>query len=110
MDKFTEFYILGLDGKAINYPQELSQGETGKLLVGIVNREQETAIYWIEVVIGDVTNNPYGKVTLKDSQKWEEKISFTLYHTGDNQKVEFRLFRQEYPGIYLNLHLWTNVR
>lgn len=110
MDKFTEFYILGLDGKAINYPQELSKGETGKLLVGIVNREQETATYWIEIIVDDVTTNPYGKVTLEDRQKWEEEVSFTLYHAGENQKVEFRLFRQEYPSVYLNLHLWTNVR
>ncbi len=109
-DKLTEFYILGLDGKAVNYPQELSKGETGKLLVGIVNREQETATYWVEIIIDGITNTSYGKVTLEDRQKWEEEISFTPYHTGDKQKVEFRLFRQEYPGVYLNLHLWTNVR
>jgi len=28
-EKFTEFYILGLDGKSIDYPEELIVGERG---------------------------------------------------------------------------------
>ena len=41
-EKFTEFYILGIEGKAENYPEELSVGEGGRLTIGLVNHEQET--------------------------------------------------------------------
>ena len=41
--ELTEFYILGLEGKAIDYPDELMVGEEGKVLMGIINREQELA-------------------------------------------------------------------
>ena len=39
-EKFTEFYILGLEGQAIEYPKEMKVGEQGRVLVGIINREQ----------------------------------------------------------------------
>ena len=56
-ERFTEFYILGLSGKAIDYPTELVVGEERKLIVGIINREREAATYRIEVVIDGVKNN-----------------------------------------------------
>jgi len=40
-ERFTEFYILGLNGKAMDYPSELKLGEGGKVIVGIANREHE---------------------------------------------------------------------
>ena len=40
-ERFTEFYIEGLKGKAADYPEELVVGGEGKVIVGIINREQE---------------------------------------------------------------------
>ena len=65
---FTEFYILGLQGKAIDYPEALMVGEEGKVLVGIINREREIATYWLEVAIDGVKNNEVGAVTLMDGE------------------------------------------
>lgn len=31
-ERFTEFYILGLEGKADNYPDELTVGEEGRVI------------------------------------------------------------------------------
>jgi uncharacterized membrane protein len=42
-ERFTEFYILGTDGKAMGYPQNLALGQEGSVIVGITNREHETA-------------------------------------------------------------------
>ena len=44
-ERFTEFYIEGLEGKAADYPEELVVGEEGKVIVGIINREHETVPY-----------------------------------------------------------------
>lgn len=48
-ERFTEFYILGLEGRAERYPTQLMVGEEGKVRVGIIDREHETASYWVEV-------------------------------------------------------------
>ncbi|MFC2002628.1 DUF1616 domain-containing protein [Chloroflexota bacterium] len=44
-ETFTEFYILGMEGKAENYPKELVVGEEQTVIVGIINREHESVIY-----------------------------------------------------------------
>ncbi len=109
-EKFTEFYILGLDGKAIDYPEELIVGEEGKVKVGIINREQETATYWVEVAIEGAESNEVGIVTLEDGEKWEGVVGFSPDRVGDNQKVEFLLYKQWWNGVYQRLHLWVDVK
>ena len=109
-EKFTEFYILGLDGKAIDYPEELIVGEEGKVKVGIINREQETATYWVEVAIEGVKSNEVGMVTLEDGERWEGVVGFAPDRVGDNQKVEFLLYKQGWDGVYQRLHLWVDVK
>jgi len=109
-EKFTEFYILGLDGKAIDYPGELIVGEEGKVKVGIISREQETATYWVEVAIEGAKSNEVGMVTLEDGEKWEGIVGFVPGRVGDNQKVEFLLYKQGWNGVYQRLHLWVDVK
>ncbi len=110
VEEFTEFYILGLGGKATGYPEELMVGEEGKVMVAIVHREQEIATYRVVVTIGGVKNNEVGAVTLKDGEKWEGIVGFTPDKAGDNQKVEFLLYRQGWDGVYQRLHLRVDVR
>ncbi len=40
-EAYTEFYLLGPDGKAANYPTKLTIGEVGTVITGIVNHENE---------------------------------------------------------------------
>jgi len=109
-EKFTEFYILGLDGKAIDYPDGLMVGEEGKVLVGIINREQAQATYRVEVAIEGVKSNAVGMVTLGDGEGWEGVVGFVPGRVGDNQKVEFLLYKQGWDGVYQRLHLWVDVQ
>jgi len=108
-ERFTEFYIEGLGGKAAGYPEELVLGEEGKVIVGIINREHETLTYRVEVVIDGIENNEVEPVTLDHDEKWEGMVAFTPDKTGDNQKVEFLLYKQGQKEVYQRLHLWVNV-
>ena len=107
---FTEFYIEGLEGKAADYPKELVMGEEEKVIVGIINREHETVTYRVEVAIDGVKNSEVGPVALDHDGEWEEIVGFTPGRAGDNQKVEFLLYKQGQNEVYQRLHLWVDVR
>jgi len=109
-EKFTEFYVLGLEGKAIDYPRELKVGEEGRVIVGIINREHETVNYWVEVRIDGVSENQVGPLELKYDEEWEKIVSFTPDRAGDSQEVEFLLYKDKESEPYLKLHLWVNVK
>ncbi len=109
-ERFTEFYIEGLESKAAGYPSELTVGEEGKVIVGIINREHETVTYRVEVAIDGIKNNEVELVALDHDGEWEEIIGFTPDKAGDNQKVEFLLYRQGQKEVYQRLHLWVDVR
>lgn len=108
--RFTEFYILGLEGKATDYPKELAVGEKGSVIVGIINREHETVSYRVEVRIGGVKNNEVGPAELENDGKWEQEVSFVPQVAGEKQKVEFLLYKNGEAKPYLEpLRLWVDV-
>ncbi len=110
-EKFTEFYVLGLDGKAENYPRELIVGEEGKVILGIVNHEHEdNLVYRVEITIDGEVNDTIGPLTLPDEEKWQSEVSFTPYEVGDNQKVEFVLYKQGEDKPYRSLYLRVDVK
>ena len=48
-EAFTEFYILGPDGKADNYPTNLTLGQNGTVIIGIVNHEHRNVTYYVQI-------------------------------------------------------------
>ena len=109
-ERFTEFYILGLSGEAEGYPKLLALGEEGKVVVGIINREQEVVTYRVEVKIDLVIINEVGPVTLEHDEKWEKIAGFTPDRAGDKQRIEFLLYKQGQSEVYQGLYLWVNVQ
>ena len=109
-ERFTEFYILGLEGKAENYPREVVVGQEAKVIVGIINRERETVSYRVEVTIDGIRYNEIDSIVVPHEGKWEREVSFTPAKLGDNQKVEFVLYKKGQSQPYRLLHLWVNVR
>ncbi len=109
-EKFTEFYMLGVSGKATDYPKELSVGEEGKVIVGVVNREYEPVSYKIEVVVNGVKSKEIGPIMLEHGNEWKEVVGFTPDRTVGTQKVEFLLYKQGRSEVYKSLHLWIKVR
>ena len=108
-ERFTEFYLLGADGQIANYPQELAIGERGQVIIGIINQEHETVTYRVEVMVDGVKNNEAGPVTLEHDEQWQAPLDFTPDKAGEDQKVEFLLFKNEGSQPYLRLHFWVDV-
>lgn len=111
-ERFTEFYILGLGGKANNYPREVIVGREAKVILGIVNREHQTASYRVIITINNQFNSQLDIGSLAHMEKWEKIVSFIPKEIGDNQKVEFYLYKDNQPQPYHKepLRLYINVR
>lgn len=107
-EKFTEFYILGPDGKADSYPRELAVGEQGSVIIGIVNREHvDNLSYYVEIRIDGELIDITSPITLDHNKKWEQPLDFCPLKAKPNQKVEFTLYKANKP--YEECHLWLNV-
>jgi uncharacterized membrane protein len=89
-DSFTEFYILGLNGKADGYPKTLKAGDTGALIVGVVKSEHADVNYQVFVKMDDVITGKIEPVML-----------------ATNQKVQFLLYKDEGVNPYLPLNPCT---
>ncbi|MFC1940374.1 DUF1616 domain-containing protein [Chloroflexota bacterium] len=110
-ERFTEFYILDLQGKVVKYPKEIAVGEEERVIVGITNHEYETVEYWIEVRINGIRNNEMGSIALNHDEIWEGKVSFTPQIAGENQQVEFLLYKNGQAKPCLEpLRLWLSVK
>jgi uncharacterized membrane protein len=106
-EKFTEFYILGPNGKASDYPTNLTAGKTGNVIVGIVNHEYKNTNYKLVLKLNNKTLNEQN-ITLANNQKYENTFNFTA-GTGEKQKLEFLLYKlPDENNAYRSLHLWIN--
>jgi len=110
-ERFTEFYILGLDSIAANYPNELTVGEEGEVILGIVNHEHEDLLtYQVEILVDGRSSNLIELPALAHGERWEDEVGFVPQQVGDNQKVEFILYKNGEKDPYSLLYLWINVR
>jgi len=108
-ESFTEFYVVGPEGMAEDYPRELALGEEGTITVGVVNHEHQVTAYSIEVKIDGVTVQEIDPISLAYEEKWEQPITFVASKAGEDQKLEFLLYRDAESEPYLKLHLWLDV-
>jgi uncharacterized membrane protein len=108
-ETFTEFYILGPDGKAGDYPTNLTVGEEGKVIIGIVNHEGNTANYEVVIRLNDIILK---NETFKLENNEEKRIPFTFNsnQSGNGQKVEFFLYKlPDNQQPYRSLDLLVDV-
>ncbi|KKG14547.1 hypothetical protein EO98_06335 [Methanosarcina sp. 2.H.T.1A.6] len=112
-EAFTEFYILGPDRIAENYPTNYTLGDSGTVVVGITNHEYRTVDYTMEIRLENRSlplpeNQKY--VNLDRDVSWKEPVTFTPPFEGKNMKLEFLLFNETEKSVpYRNVHLWINV-
>jgi len=110
-EKFTEFYILGLGGKAQDYPKEAIAGQPMYLIMGIVNHEHQTISYRVEIKTNGEIIKQLTIGSLEYEQKWEGTISFTSRTPGEKQNFEFYLYKNDEASLCFKdpLHLYIDV-
>ena len=112
-EAFTEFYILGPEGKADNYPTNYTLGQSGQVIVGIANHEHQTMDYTMELKLENQSlplPENVKKITLAHNETWEEPLTITPPVEGKNMKLELLLFNETEKNVpYRNTHLWINV-
>jgi uncharacterized membrane protein len=112
-ETFTEFYILGPDGKADQYPTKYTLGDQKPVIVGVVNHEYRNVTYDLVVALNDsvtVSQLYSGQLMLEDNQTWEERLDLKPDRAGTNMKLEFLLFADgNMTAPYRECHLWVNV-
>lgn len=108
-ERFTEFYLLGQSGKAGGYPTNLAVGESGTVILGVVNHEYEDVIYRIVVRLENITIATMDDLILDHKSGWEQNYTFTPEIAGENMKLEFLLYMDGVKEMYRSLHLWLTV-
>jgi uncharacterized membrane protein len=136
-ERFTEFYILGSNGKAEAYPSDfvmsnnrvvgvqygdnktMISADMGQVIIGIVNREQQNTSYSVIITIDNQPAEVYYNVNILDrvsgielppGGKREQVVGFKPHHAGNNQKVEFLLYRNNEAKPESTVHFWINVK
>jgi uncharacterized membrane protein len=112
-EKFTEFYILGPDGRADDLPAGTYLGEQVQVIAGVVNHEYRDVPYDLVVRLNDSGNISQllaEHLMLPDNRTWEKMLNITLDRPGRSMKLEFLLYADgDMTVTYRDLHLWINV-
>jgi uncharacterized membrane protein len=107
-EPFTELYLLGPEGKASNYPTNLTVNQTANVTVGVVNHENTNADYTLVATLANKTINTTS-FSLANNQTWQNAISFTPIQRGVGQKMEFDLYKAGTASVYRSVYLYLNV-
>ena len=105
-ERFTEFYILDSNGTASDYPTNLTIGEEGRLVIGIVNMEYDNVTYRLELNFNE-TMIYQEYVFLTHNETWKTPFTFKPTIMGENQKLEFLLKKD--GEVYRTLHILIDV-
>jgi uncharacterized membrane protein len=130
-ERFSEFYILGKNQTAAEYPDRIIPAENYLMYIGVGNHEHRTQTYTVETWVlrtefDNVTNSstimemdPNDRLSLTHAHNETKIIPVNLFvkKSGFN-RVEFLLFNESVPGpevtgndrikaSYRNLHLWV---
>lgn len=132
-EKFTEFFILGENMKAADYPSKVFVGNSYPLYIGVGNHEYRNVTYTIETYLLNMTFHPedntstISRMNLLDSfnisiphnETSTQQYTFVPTGTGYN-RIEFLLFNETVPNntvmnmdrintSYRDLHLWVQI-
>ena len=118
-EHFTEFYILGPEGKAAGYPHNLTSGEDASVIIGIVNHEYRTVDYIVELWLVDASfennittinhmyfidsfkvelNHTYLSIDESWTPQLEQLYKFSIDRKG-KYKLWFLMFKDQVPPL-----------
>jgi len=132
-EKFTEFYILGENGMAKDYPRDIVMGKEYGVIIGVGNHEYRNISYTIECYLMNLTFDPVTNSSTVQSlipidrfslsvpynTTIEQHWNFTVPTLGFN-RLEFLLFNETVPNdtitrfdrinaSYRDLYLWIDI-
>jgi len=107
---FTEFYMLGQDGLASNFPRAVNADDPFTLRTGVINREGVAATYRMEVHEGDTVIAEAGPYDLASMEEQIVDLELTLTTPADETRLDILLFRDRLETPYRELALWLEVR
>lgn len=113
---FTEFYVLGQEGRPEDYPRQAVPGESLQVTMGINNHERSGQSYWVEVWVQDPLDatrrqqvGTFGVYELAVGESITAPLAWQMPWAGEDQQVEFLLFASGEEGVYRELRLWVDV-
>jgi uncharacterized membrane protein len=80
-EKFTEFYVLGPNGTASDYPINLEVGGEGNVTLGVVNRECTNVTYLLMVWLSGERIDKKS-IVLTPNETWENLFTFKALKKG----------------------------
>jgi uncharacterized membrane protein len=107
-ETFTEFYMLGPDGKLGGYSETTSEGEAVTVTLRVVNHEQADVQYRIELA-RNAGREQVASMRLGHEKAWEQSYTFTPKEPGENQKIEFLLYKEDETEPYRTLYFWITA-
>ena len=108
-EPFTEFYILDEEGAIADYPAEFELGDMERVTVGIVNHENQSVPYRVEMRLAGTVIGELGPAMLEHEQEWQQEMIVTPAEVGEKQKLDFLLFKGDEVEPYRSLCLWFDV-
>jgi uncharacterized membrane protein len=106
---FTEFYIVSPKIVLENNPYLINLSDKLEIGLAINNHENTSTSYNLTVILDGEQTQSIGPILLTDKEAWNDQVTISPSKAGENQKVEFILYKGEEPEPYLALHLWLNV-
>ncbi|MFN8377228.1 MAG: DUF1616 domain-containing protein [Anaerolineae bacterium] len=107
--RYSEFYVLGPDGNAEDYPRTLQTGIATTLLLTVSNHEGNSHRYMITAHIGGSTVGESESLSLDDGASATISLNITPTVAGDNQPIDVILRREGDAGPYRTLRLWADI-
>ncbi len=105
----TEFYLLGPDGLAENYPRTTRPGEEIAITAVVANRGEITATY--EILVESQTDilTRVGPISVRPGEVWKEKVAFPILNQEKDQEINFALLKPGQTKSYRSLKLLLDV-
>lgn len=133
-ERFTQLALLGPDGKATDYPGNLTIGERATVLVSVTSYEHEVRSYTLLIILTSLEDNSTGvgsydinwsgtndlspnmgiaqNFSLEHLDDYNQTFNFTVTSSGE-WKLQFLLYLDDDPltqlDYYREVHLWLDV-
>lgn len=109
-EPYTEFYVLGPNGTASDYPETVSVGEPATVRVGVRNVERQPRTYTLLLRTNETTLATR-ELTLDRQEVWEEPVEFSFASPG-TKRLHIELYDGETTDgePYRRLRLFVEVQ